>query len=95
MKKEREETDKKFLAESGMLELPPERINYQQAVKEAEEKQRQTYSDILSNMEVFYVELGNLIKGSANVGVYEDIYRLISLAMIKILSHLPTSIKIK
>jgi hypothetical protein len=29
MQKEKDEADKKFLAESGMLELPQERINYQ------------------------------------------------------------------
>lgn len=36
MLREKEETDKKFLAESGMLELPPERINYQRTIRELE-----------------------------------------------------------
>lgn len=40
-------------------------------------------------MEVFYIDLGHIIKSTVNVQIYEEIYKLSSMSMVKILNHLP------
>jgi hypothetical protein len=40
-------------------------------------------------MEIFFVVLGQLIKRTANIQIFEDIYRLSSISIVKLQNHLP------
>lgn len=94
MRKEKEAVDKQYLQDTGKEELPPERIKYQQEIQQQEEQQRELYLEILQNIESFFMSIGNIIKNSTIIQAYEDIYRLSSLAMVKVQYQLPRSTKI-
>lgn len=43
----------------------------------------------MENMEIFFLYLGHLVHTTVNVIVYEEVYKLAAMTMIKMISHLP------
>lgn len=95
MSKEQDDLDKKYLQETGKEELPAERLVYQRTIRDQGEKQKEVYIEILAKLELFFDVLGNIIKKTPNIQAFEEIYKLSSMAMVKIQYHLPRDYVLK
>lgn len=45
-------------------------------------------------MQIFFIALGKIIRNFSNIQIYEEIYKLSSMSIIKVLYHLPRHTKV-
>lgn len=58
-------------------------------MKSQEDGQRELYIYILERFEVFFNALGQIIRKTPNIQIFEEIYKIASMAIVKIQYHLP------
>lgn len=58
-------------------------------MKIQEDGQRELYIYILERFEVFFNALGQIIRKTPNIQIFEEIYKIASMAIVKIQYHLP------
>ena len=84
VERDREKTDRKFYQEIGVHDHSPVEEDPEQLARE------KRYFSILENIESFFIELGQIIKSKSDLQVFEEVYKLTAMAMIKIQNHLPS-----
>jgi hypothetical protein len=66
-KREQENINMKYYEETGDCHLPPERIKYQEELREREIKEEIKYVNINAKLEMFFVRLGYVVRNFTNI----------------------------